>query len=74
MQNKKISHLEVMTNQISGVIIGWLVVYFIFPWFGVTITATQTTISSIIFFISSYSRMYLIRRFFNYHFHRVENE
>jgi uncharacterized membrane protein YfcA len=65
MQSKKKSHLEVIVNQISGIIFGWLIVYFIFPLIGVPVTAAQTTISTVIFFISSYSRMYIIRRIFN---------
>jgi len=64
-QSKKHSHLEVITNQISGIVVGWLIVYFIFPMIGIPVTVTQTTISSLIFFIASYSRMYIIRRIFN---------
>ena len=33
MQTKKDSHLEVSANQISGVVGGYLIVYFIFPLF-----------------------------------------
>ncbi len=64
-QSKKHSHLEVITNQISGIVVGWLIVYFIFPMIGIPVTVTQTTVSSLIFFIASYSRMYIIRRIFN---------
>ena len=65
MQSKKITHLEVLTNQISGVILGWLIVYFIFPLLGIPVTIPQATITTAIFFVTSYTRMYIIRRIFN---------
>lgn len=65
MQTKKHSHYEILTNQIVGIIIGWLLVYFVFPLMGVETTATQATISTVIFFVVSYLRGYLIRRLFN---------
>ena len=67
MQSKKVAHLEVLTNQVSGVVMGWLIVFFVFPFLGIPVTATQATASTIIFFISSYIRMYVIRRIFNRH-------
>jgi len=63
MGNVKI-HAEVILNQISGIIVGWLIVYFIFPYIGIETNAYNTTASSIIFFIASYIRMYLIRIIF----------
>ncbi len=66
MQSKKHSHLEILVNQLSGVIVGWLVVFFIFPLIGIPVSISQATASSVIFFIISYIRMYLIRRIFNY--------
>ena len=65
MQSKKMAHLEVITNQISGIVVGWLIVFFIFPFIGIPVTAGQASISTVIFFVSSYSRMYLLRRIFN---------
>ena len=65
MQTKKHSHLEVMTNQISGIVIGWLIVYFIFPLMGAETTATHATASTAMFFVASYIRSYTIRRLFN---------
>ena len=66
MQSKKMSHLEILTNQIAGIIIGCLIGYLVFPLYGIKTTATDATISTIIFFFASYTRAYLIRRFFNY--------
>ncbi len=65
MQTKKDAHLEVIINQMSGIVMGWLIVFYIFPLIGIPVTAPQATLSTLIFFVSSYSRMYVIRRIFN---------
>jgi len=68
MQSKKESHYEIMANQIIGIITGWCVVYFIYPLLlplGIFWTAN---ISSGIFLVLSYTRMYLVRRYFNYRY------
>lgn len=64
-QSKKHSHYEITANQIAGIIIGWCLVYFVFPVMGIEPTATQATISSAMFFVGSYARAYTIRRMFN---------
>lgn len=64
-QSRKHSHYETIANQLAGQVIGWCLVYFVFPLMGVETTATQATASSIMFFISSYTRSYVIRRIFN---------
>ena len=74
-QSKKNSHYEVLANQIAGIIIGWLIVYFIFPLleklgldqFGIA------TASTVIFFITSYARSYTIRRISNRLLHGPEH-
>jgi uncharacterized membrane protein len=66
MQSKKHSHYEIATNMIAGLIIGWLIVFLVFPLIGVETTAAHATASSVIFFIASYLRSYVIRRLFNY--------
>ena len=71
MQSKKQSHLEVTTNQILGIVGGWLIVYFLFPLFDHLSQSLVATISTIIFFIWSYIRSYVVRRYFN---KRVEND
>ncbi len=65
MQSKKHSHYEITANQVSGIIIGWLLVFYVFPFIGVETTATQASLSSMMFFIASYTRAYVIRRIFN---------
>jgi hypothetical protein len=64
-QSKKQSHFEVLTNQAVGIIGGWLIVMFIFPYFQHLEQYWVATISSVIFFIWSYSRSYTFRRLFN---------
>jgi len=65
MQSKRHSHYEIITNQITGILIGWCLVYFAFPIIGIEATASQATASSAIFFFASYTRAYVIRRIFN---------
>ena len=65
MQTKKQTHIEVLTNQVVGIIGGWLIVYFLFPLFDHLEQGKVATISTIIFFIWSYSRSYILRRYFN---------
>ena len=65
MQSKKHSHYEITTNQILGIIIGWAIVYFIFPLLKELTQFELATVSSCMFFVSSYTRSYVIRRIFN---------
>ena len=65
MQTKIKSHLEIIINQIVGIIIGWLIVYYIFPILDFLTKSQLATMSTIIFFVTSYSRAYIIRRIFN---------
>ena len=65
MQSKKHSHYEITTNQIVGIALGWMIVYFIFPLLKELNQFELATISSCMFFVSSYMRSYIIRRVFN---------
>ena len=64
-QSKKHSHYEVLTNQVVGIVLGWLIVFLLFPLFDELEQVYVATISSCIFFISSYVRSYFLRRVFN---------
>lgn len=66
MQSNKHSHYEIITNSVLGILIGWSIVFFIFPFMGVETSASQASMSSVIFFIASYIRAYVVRRYFNY--------
>lgn len=65
MQSKLQTHLEISLNQALGLIGGWLIVYYLFPMFDFLEQSLVATISTIIFFIWSYLRSYIIRRYFN---------
>lgn len=65
MQSKKKTHIEILTNQVIGIIGGWAIVYFLFPFFDHLPQEQIATISTIIFFCWSYLRSYTVRRYFN---------
>jgi hypothetical protein len=65
IKSKKQSHLETIVNQCIGLFLGWMIVYALFPLFNHLKQEYVATISTIIFFISSYARTYLVRRYFN---------
>ena len=65
MQSKLESIIEVFHNQWIGITIGWMIVYFIFPLFQHLEQIYVATISSVLFFISSAVRTYVIRRWNN---------
>ena len=62
----KLIHYEVMTNQVVGVIIGYLIVYLAFPLFDHLPQSQVASISTSLFFVSSYLRSYVLRRLFNH--------
>lgn len=66
MQSRKQSHIEIMTNQAVGIVGGWSIVYFLFPLFEHLTQAEIATVSSVLFFVWSYTRSYAIRRFYNW--------
>jgi hypothetical protein len=70
MQTRKQSHTEIATNQIIGVMGGWLIVYLAFPLFDHLPQGQVATISSVLFFVWSYARSYALRRFYNWLHHR----
>ena len=63
-QTKKQTHIEVIANQIIGIIIGWLIVYLVFPLLSSLSQGELATVSSAMFFVASYVRIYVIRRIF----------
>ena len=65
MQRKRHSHIEVLTNQIVGIAIGWWIVYAIFPMLSALNQSQLASASTAIFFVASYIRSYTIRRIFN---------
>ena len=65
MQTKKQSVIESLTNIIVGLITSFIIQLVIYPLLGIPVTINQNIIITIVFFIVSFVRGYLIRRFFN---------
>ena len=67
-QSKKQSHVEVITNNLIGILVGWLIVAYILMPLGKIFKPDEVaTISTAIFFCTSYTRAYIIRRLFDRH-------
>jgi Fe2+ transport system protein B len=64
-QTKREMHEEVITNQVLGIAYGWLVVFLVFPFLTELSQFWLATVSSVIFFIGSYTRAYLVRTYFD---------
>ena len=65
MQSKRFSHFEIMTNQIVGILIGLVVMYYLMPVIKHMPPELQSPIVVFTMFVFSYSRAYILRRLFN---------
>lgn len=65
MQTKKQSAIESFTNIIIGLITSFLIQLFIYPILGIPVSIGQNIIITIVFFLASFLRGYLVRRYFN---------
>ena len=65
MQTKKESVIESLTNILVGLITSFLIQLVIYPIMGIPVSFNQNIIITIVFFIASFIRGYLIRRYFN---------
>lgn len=57
-------HAEVIINQVSGIITGWLLTFYALPLFGFETSAGQAAGITLMFFLVNYTRMYIIRLMF----------
>ena len=64
-QSKRDSILESMTNVFLGLIISFVLQLVLYPILEIPVTINQNLIITFVFFIASFLRGYLIRRFFN---------
>ena len=64
-QTKKQSAIESLTNIIVGLLTSFLIQLVIYPFLGIDVTIGENVIITIVFFVVSFVRGYLIRRFFN---------
>ena len=64
-QSKKLSAIETITNVFIGLITSFLIQLVLYPMLNIPVTFSQNIIIVLVFFIASFIRGYLIRRFFN---------
>jgi hypothetical protein len=64
-QSKKYSLIESIVNVVSGLIISFLIQLWIYPLLGIPVSINQNIIITVVFFIASFIRGYVVRRVFN---------
>lgn len=64
-QSKKHSILESVANTIIGLVVSYLVQLLVFPLYGIQISHSTNIQITLIFFIISFTRSYVVRRAFN---------
>lgn len=64
-QTRKQSAIEQVVNIIIGLGVSFIIQIFLYPILGIPVTINQNIIITIVFFIASFVRGYLIRRLFN---------
>ena len=64
MQSKRLSIIEALTNTITGLITSFLIQLVIYPVLNIKVKISQNIIITIVFFIASVLRGYIIRRIF----------
>lgn len=64
-QSKKISTIEAITNAVVGLLFTFLIQLIIYPALDLNVSIEKNGIITLVFFLASILRSYLIRRFFN---------
>ena len=65
MQTKNKSIIESLTNTVTGLLTSFLIQIIIYPLLDIPVTVGQNILITLVFFIASFLRGYLIRRIFN---------
>jgi hypothetical protein len=65
MQTKRQSIIEAVSNTIIGLLTSFCIQLIIYPVLDIEVKLSQNIIITIVFFIASIIRGYLVRRFFN---------
>jgi hypothetical protein len=65
MQSKQKSFIESVTNTVFGLVTSFIIQLVIYPVLSIPVTLKQNAIITVVFFVASIGRGYLIRRFFN---------
>jgi len=64
MQTKTFSAIEAVTNTVVGLGASFLIQLLLYPIMGIPVSLKQNVIITIVFFIASFLRGYLLRRVF----------
>jgi len=64
-QSKKHSAIESIINVIIGLLTSFLIQLVLYPLLNIPVIFSQNIIITLVFFVASFIRGYLIRRFFN---------
>ena len=64
-QSKKLSVIESIANTLIGLAVSYIVQLLVFPLYGIKISHSTNIQITLIFFVISFVRSYLLRRFFN---------
>jgi hypothetical protein len=65
MQSKKLSIIEAVSNTIIGLITSFCIQIIIYPFLDIKVSLNQNIFITLVFFIVSIIRGYLVRRLFN---------
>jgi hypothetical protein len=64
-QSKKHSALESVTNVVVGLVVSIVTQMILFPALNIPVTFNQNLVITLVFFVLSFARGYIIRRIFN---------
>jgi uncharacterized protein YacL len=73
MQTKKQSAVESFVNIIIGLITSFLIQLVLYPLLNIPVSFGQNIIITLVFFVVSFVRGYLIRRFYNKKHFKADN-
>jgi hypothetical protein len=65
MQSKKLSIIESLTNTITGLLTSFAIQLVIYPLMNIDVRIDQNVIITMVFFLASVIRGYVVRRLFN---------
>ena len=65
MQTKRKSAVESLANTVTGLLTSFLIQIIIYPLLDIPVTIGQNVLITLVFFVASFLRGYLIRRFFD---------
>jgi high-affinity Fe2+/Pb2+ permease len=64
-QSKKHSAIESITQTVIGLVTSFIIQIIIYPLLNIPVTFSQNLIITFVFFVASFLRGYVIRRYFN---------